>query len=87
MQFKKMYSFILKLELLRNGYQQTNLSDIFDDLHTFILSKNENAILYSGDMDMVAGILKELVSHMKTFPQLVKRDKKRIEAKVCLIGY
>ncbi|XP_053395171.1 adhesion G protein-coupled receptor L2-like isoform X2 [Mercenaria mercenaria] len=69
-----------ELELLRNGYQQTNLSDIFDDLYKFTLSKNKDAILFSGDVDMVAGILKELISHMKTFPQLVQRDKMKIEA-------
>lgn len=74
--------FIFQLELVRSGYQEKNLSDIFDDLYTFMLSKNEDAILYSGDVDMVAGILKELVSHMKAFPQLVTRDNKKIQAQV-----
>ncbi|XP_060556123.1 uncharacterized protein LOC132716804 isoform X2 [Ruditapes philippinarum] len=69
-----------ELELVRNGYQQKNLSDIFDDLYTFVLSKNEDAMLYAGDVDMVAGILKELLSHMKSFPQLVKIDEKKIQA-------
>ena len=33
-------------------------------------------ILYSGDIDMVSGILKELLVHMKNFPELVAEDDK-----------
>ncbi|WAR24309.1 TITIN-like protein [Mya arenaria] len=68
------------LVLLRSGYQETTLSAIFNDLYSFALTKNKNATLYSGDIDMVAGILKELITHMNAFPILCENDD-RIKSK------
>lgn len=67
---------------MRNGYQQTTLTKVFDDLYAFALTKKPDAVLYSGDIDMVAGILSKLISHMKAFPQLTLLSR-QIEAKVC----
>ncbi|KAH3695838.1 hypothetical protein DPMN_083296 [Dreissena polymorpha] len=64
--------------LLKNGYQKNNITKIFDDLYNFALTKR-NVTFYSGDIDMVAGILEELISHMLSFPQLNSGDNK-IEA-------
>ena len=64
---------IFQLELLRLGYQQTTLKRVFDLLYHFVLP-NHPMILYSGDIDMVSGILKELLVHMKNFPELATVD-------------
>ena len=64
-----------QLEALRLGYQQTTLKKVFEKLYRFVLP-NKSTTLYSGDIDMVAGILKELLVHMKNFPQLVPKDDK-----------
>ena len=64
-----------QLEALRLGYQQTTLKKVFEHLYRYVLP-NKSTILYSGDIDMVAGILKELLVHMKNFPQLVLKDDK-----------
>ncbi|KAL3869109.1 hypothetical protein ACJMK2_041834 [Sinanodonta woodiana] len=71
--FSKCQSLILvkiydKLELLRLGYQHSTVKAVFDDLHEFILHPKHH--LYSGDIDVAAGILQTLLQHVKSFPSL-----------------
>ncbi|KAL4236660.1 hypothetical protein ACF0H5_005045 [Mactra antiquata] len=65
-----------QLDALRSGYIQTEINAIFDAIYSFTLSNSENSMLFSGDIDMVAGILHGLMSHLNNFPLLVDNDRK-----------
>jgi len=54
---------------------------VFDDLYLFASAE---VMLYSGDIDMMSGILTKLMNHMKSFPQLTTLDKE-IDAKVRIV--
>lgn len=60
------------MEVLRQGYRSSNISQILADLHNFVNRKN--GTLHVGDAELVISVLRRISEYLWKFPMLKIAD-------------